>query len=352
MEACQSLKTDSIVLVFIDGHFNMEYSDIPETKGLNFQTLKESGSITDDTASLNDALADLNTAFALDGAVIRIEDNAVIELPIEIYNITTCPGTKMIQPRHSIEVGRSSQATFIESYHNLCVGQSFTNCVNTINVAANAHVKYIKIEHPKRPNTFIVDHTKVDLAQDASFDIYTLTLSGAMVRNNLHIKLAGENISTNLYGLYVLETDEHADNKSLVDHAMPNCYSNELYKGILDGTSTGVFNGKIIVREDAQKTNAYQNNRNILVSDEATVNTMPQLEIYADDVKCSHGATSTQIQDSELFYLRSRGIGKEVARKLLMYAFAGEIWESIKEPEVRSFIEREVSHSLGMELDL
>jgi Fe-S cluster assembly protein SufD len=291
----------------------------------------------------------LNTAFTKDGALIKIDNFAHIEEAIELYNITTCPGIKMIQPRHHIEVGEGAEVTFVESYHNLCVGSSFTNAVNTIKVGKNANLHYIKIEHPKRPNTYIIDHTLIEQAANSTLNLFTVTLSGDLVRNHLHVTVNGEHASTNLMGLYVLNKNNHGDNKTTVDHAVPNCYSNELYKGILGGTSTGVFNGKIIVREDAQKTNAYQNNRNILVSDEATINTQPQLEIFADDVKCSHGATSAQIDDSELFYLRARGIGKEKARGLLMFAFAEEIIEKIKNESARQYLENEVAHALGIE---
>jgi Fe-S cluster assembly protein SufD len=338
-----------IRIVFIDGHFHEALSEMPMQPGLNISTLKENKALLDFGNPLNEGLIDLNTAFAQDGAVIEIDDRAIIEYPVEIYNITTCPGQKMIQPRHSIRAGRASEATIIESYHNICVGQSFTNSVTTIKVAEDARLTYFKIEHPKRPNTFIIDNTLVDQAANSLMNLYTLTLSGALVRNNLHIRLSGEHAESHMYGLYMLKGNDHADNRTVVDHAVPNCMSNELYKGILDDTSTGVFNGKIIVQQDAQKTNAYQNNRNILVSDEATINTMPQLEIYADDVKCSHGATSAQIEDNELFYLRSRGIGKEKARALLMYAFAAEVWEHVRTDAVMDFIRREVSHALGMD---
>ncbi|MEZ5023401.1 MAG: Fe-S cluster assembly protein SufD [Chitinophagales bacterium] len=295
-------------------------------------------------------MVELNTAFAKDGAIISIDDKAIIETPIEIYNITTCPGLKMIQPKHQITVGKAAQVSFIESYHNLCVDSSFTNAVTSIKVAKDAIVNYTKIEHPKKPNTYILDHTMVEQEANSTFSIYTLTLSGALVKNNLQVVLKGEHTTTNMYGLYLLQNSENVDNRTIVDHAVPNGYSNELYKGILGGTSTGTFNGKIYVREDAQKTNAFQSNKNILVSDDATINTRPQLEIYADDVKCSHGATSAQIEDSELFYLRSRGIGKDKAKSLLMYAFASEVWETIKDEEVKTHIENEVSHALGIEI--
>jgi Fe-S cluster assembly protein SufD len=347
----QALKISNgkaIRLVFVDGFFNAELSDLYEVKGLHFNTLAHS-EIENYNVLPSESMVALNTAFTKDGAVIKIDNQALIEEPIELYNITTCPGIKMIQPRHHIEIGDAAEVTFVESYHNLCVGSSFTNTVNTIKVGKNANVHYIKVEHPKRPNTFIIDHTMVEQAAQSTFNMFTITLSGDLVRNHLHITINGEHANTILMGLYLLGKKEHVDNKTTVDHAVPNCYSNELYKGILGGTSTGVFNGKIIVREDAQKTNAYQNNRNILVSDDATINSQPQLEIFADDVKCSHGATSAQIDDSELFYLRARGIGKEKARGLLMFAFAEEILEKIKNESVRQFLEEEVAHALGIE---
>lgn len=340
---------DTLRLVFVDGCLNESLSEIKTIKGLHFNTLKNKEELNGSSIP-NESMVELNTAFAKDGAIISIDDKAIIETPIEIYNITTCPGLKMIQPKHQITVGKAAQVSFIESYHNLCVDSSFTNAVTSIKVAKDAIVNYTKIEHPKKPNTYILDHTMVEQEANSTFSIYTLTLSGALVKNNLQVVLKGEHTTTNMYGLYLLQNSENVDNRTIVDHAVPNGYSNELYKGILGGTSTGTFNGKIYVREDAQKTNAFQSNKNILVSDDATINTRPQLEIYADDVKCSHGATSAQIEDSELFYLRSRGIGKDKAKSLLMYAFASEVWETIKDEEVKTHIENEVSHALGIEI--
>lgn len=348
-ESFKVSKANNNKLVFVDGKFNPALSQVVETAGLRFSLLSESAAFAIAPNS-EDSLLDLNTAFALDGALISIDAKAVIEAPIEIYNITTCPGLKIIQPKHQIKVGKFAEVTFVESYHNLCVGSSFTNAAIDIQVEENAVVNYIKLQHPKKQNTFVIDHTNVEQAQNSTFNIYTYTLSGGLVRNNLQIVLNGEFTTTNMYGLSLLQGEETADNFTIVDHAKPNCYSNELYKGIYNGKSTGNFSGKIIVREQAQKTNAYQNNRNILVSDDATVNTRPQLEIYADDVKCSHGATSAQIEDSELFYLRARGIGKEKAKSLLMYAFAAETWESIKNDDLRNYIGEMVAHALKIEL--
>lgn len=348
-ESFKVTNRDTLRLVFVDGFINENLSNLKDIKGLHFDTLKNKEELNNAVIP-NESLIDLNTAFTKDGAIITVDDKAIIEIPIELYNITTCPGLKMIQPKHQIKVGRAAQVTFIESYHNLCVDSSFTNAVTSIEVAQDAIVNYIKIEHPKKPNTYIIDHCLVEQAANSTFNIYTLTLSGALVKNNLQVVLKGEHTTTNMYGLYLLQKSEIVDNRTIVDHAVPNGYSNELYKGILGGTATGTFNGKIYVREDAQKTNAFQSNKNILVSDDATINTRPQLEIYADDVKCSHGATSAQIEDSELFYLRSRGIGKDKAKSLLIYAFASEVWETIKDEEVKNYIENEVSHALGIEI--
>ncbi|MEZ5004677.1 MAG: Fe-S cluster assembly protein SufD [Chitinophagales bacterium] len=348
-ESFKVTNRDTLRLVFVDGFINENLSNLKDIKGLHFDTLKNKEELNSAVIP-NESLIDLNTAFTKDGAIITVDDKAIIEIPIELYNITTCPGLKMIQPKHQIKVGRAAQVTFIESYHNLCVDSSFTNAVTSIEVAQDAIVNYIKIEHPKKPNTYIIDHCLVEQAANSTFNIYTLTLSGALVKNNLQVVLKGEHTTTNMYGLYLLQKSEIVDNRTIVDHAVPNGYSNELYKGILGGTATGTFNGKIYVREDAQKTNAFQSNKNILVSDDATINTRPQLEIYADDVKCSHGATSAQIEDSELFYLRSRGIGKDKAKSLLIYAFASEVWETIKDEEVKNYIENEVSHALGIEI--
>ncbi len=339
----------ALLFVFVDGYFNENLSDIKPVQGLSYSFLNEKPEDLSLIKSQDESLISLNTAFAKDGLVIEIEEKATIELPIEVYNITTCPGYKIIQPKHQIKVGSGAVVTFIESYHNLCVGRSFTNTVVTMDIAKDAVVNYMKLEHPKKPNTYIIDSTVINQASNSTLNLFTITLSGALIRNNLFVTLNGEHVSTNLFGLYMLKDEDHVDNKILVDHAKPNCFSNQLYKGILDEKSTGVFNGKIIVREDAQKTNAYQNNRNILVSDDATINTKPQLEIYADDVKCSHGATSAQIEDKELFYLRSRGIGKEKARALLMSAFAAEIWQRLKNKEVKRYIQNEISHLLGIE---
>lgn len=350
-EAIRITHEHAVRLVFVDGNFAASLSDMHDEPGMTVSRLIEAPFVDDRLMEVEESLVHLNTVFAQDGAVIEVEANTTIETPVEIYHISTTPELQMIQTRNTIKLGKNSELHVTESYHNICVGKSFSNMVNVFDIAEDARLNFVKVEHPKHPETYVVDHTLAFQQANSKFDITTVTLSGEMVRNNLYIALQGEYAEARLNGLYLLGGNDHADNRSIVDHAVPNCYSNELYKGILDEHSTGVFNGKIIVREDAQKTNAYQNNRNILMSDDATINTKPQLEIYADDVKCSHGATSAQIEDSELFYLRARGIGKQKARALLMFAFAGETWDLIKSDAVKRYIRQEVSHVLGLEMD-
>ena len=212
-------------------------------------------------------------------------------------------------------------------------------------VAENASVDFYIIQD-QNEQTVNVTNTLAHQSRDSRFATHTFTLGGKMVRNNLHFTLADENCEAYMNGLYLPSGNQHFDNQSFVDHAMPNCYSNELYKGIMMDQSTGVFNGKIMVREDAQKTNAFQSNKNILLSDDAVINTKPQLEIFADDVKCSHGATIGQLDEEALFYLRARGMGKEQAKAILTEAFAGEVLDSIEIESLKNLLEERVSQKL------
>lgn len=223
----------------------------------------------------------------------------------------------------------------VESYHTLGAGAlTFNNVVSEVVVGKAARVHYSKIQ-VEGDEAQHINYHKVNMARDSYQHLTTLTLGGAIVRNNLNIRLDAEQVNAYLNGLYVLNQKQVIDNHTLVDHAMPNCYSNELYKGIIGDQAQGVFNGKIWVREDAQKTNAYQSNKNLLLSNQASMNTKPQLEIYADDVKCSHGATTGQLDDEALFYLRARGIGETVARSLLNHAFAADVIEQVENETLR-----------------
>jgi Fe-S cluster assembly protein SufD len=278
----------------------------------------------------------LNTAFVHHGAFLYVPANTVLEKPIHFLNICdTRDRALLMNPRNLFIAEKNSKAVVIESYHSVGeVNPSFTNSVTESVVKENASLELIKLQLESE-EAFHIGHTEAMQSRDSNFNISTVTIGGAIVRNNLHIVLNGENATAHLYGLYVVHGKELVDNHTLVDHAKPNCYSNELYKGVLDGDSQGVFNGKIFVRQDAQKTNAYQSNKNILLSDNASMNAKPQLEIFADDVKCSHGATTGQLDHEALFYLRSRGIGEKTAKAFLNIAFAADVLNKISVETLR-----------------
>jgi len=249
------------------------------------------------------------------------------------------------QPRNLIIIDKKASLKIVESYTSLGKHASFTNAVNEIYADEHAHLEHYKVQR-QTGESYHNNYTQIFQEKNTNINQVTLTLDGTIVRNNLHFYMNGENCNSLLYGLYITGQKKHVDNHTRVDHAMPNCYSNELYKGVMKDQATAVFNGKIIVHLDAQKTNAYQRNQNILLSDEATVNTKPQLEIFADDVKCTHGATIGQLNDEQLFYLRSRGIPADEARTMLLNAFADEIAEMIKIPELVQILEQEIERKL------
>jgi Fe-S cluster assembly protein SufD len=293
------------------------------------------------------AFVALNTAFARNGTFIQVPSNMVVEKPVIIYHISdTSTGKPVAMPRNLLVAGKNSQASVAEIYLTRGEGTSFTNIVTEIVVQENGNLEHIKIQN-EGSQAYNIGTTQVYQARDSKFFSVTVSLNGAIVRNDLNIVLDDQNCEANLYGLYMPTGKTHIDNHSLVDHAKPHSYSNELYKGILDGKSTGVFNGKIFVRQDAQKTNAFQSNRNILLSKDASMNTKPQLEIFADDVKCSHGATTGQLDEDMLFYLRARGIGLDKAKALLMYAFAADVINQIKIEAVRHYVENVISSRLS-----
>lgn len=290
-------------------------------------------------ASAPDGLIALNTALAKDGAFIYLPKGMVLETPIHIINVSSSGEISFVLQRNLIVLEQDAEAKIIESYQSSdLTANYFSNCLTEVIVGGQANLNHYRLQN-ESAHAFQVNTTQVHQNTNSSYNTYTFTLNGALVRNNLNIVLDDENIESHLFGLYLLNKNQHIDNHTLVDHRKPNCFSNELYKGIMDENSTGVFNGRIFVRQDAQKTNAFQSNKNILLSDDATINTKPQLEIYANDVKCSHGTSTGKIDEESLFYLRSRGIGESSARKLLMYAFAEEVVSTIKIKELRDYVE-------------
>ncbi|MBL6449199.1 Fe-S cluster assembly protein SufD [Fulvivirga sp. 29W222] len=343
-------------LVFINGVYSAEYSSImsPEDQ----LSVKDFGTASKENEEQlqsyfakyadyqSDAFIALNTAFAEHGSFIHIPENKVVDKPIALYFFNDAQTEKCYnQPRNLFVVGKNSQAKFIEVFNTIGDFSSFTNIVSEIVVNENAHVDYYKIQNNK-DTAFHVGTTQVWQARSSHFSAYTFTLDGAMIRNNLNIASDGEGCETHMYGLYLLHGKTHVDNHTVVDHIKPNSFSNELYKGIMEDQSHGVFNGKVYVRQAAQKTNAFQSNKNILLSDTATINSKPQLEIWADDVKCSHGCTTGQLDEEAMFYLQSRGISKERARVLLLYAFATDVLENIKLEPLKNHLENIISERL------
>lgn len=345
-------------LVFVNGVFAKDLSVI-RSKGLTVLPLEEAAvgeykTIVDthfnhSSLYMKDGMNALNTAFVQGGIFVHVQQNQVIEHPVYIYNVTDARTLPVLsQPRSLIYISRNAQVQLAETYSTLGVTQSMTNQVMEIVVEENAAVAYYKIQNDSRYASQ-VSTTHIRQVGKSVVNTVTLSLNGGIVRNNLHAILEAPYSEAHLYGLYFQRGQSHIDNHTLVDNVVPNCLSNELYKGILNDQATGVFNGKIFVRKDAQKTNAFQSNKNILLSDTASVNTKPQLEIFADDVKCSHGCTVGSLDEEGLFYLQSRGIPYASAISLLLQGFAMDILEKIKLPVLRTYVEELIVQRLTVE---
>jgi Fe-S cluster assembly protein SufD len=301
------------------------------------------GSIAD---ASKDPFTALNQATFLDGIHISIAKKISIETPILLLQFHQAKGGQVISPRIWIEAGDFSKATFIDYQISLDDAPYFVNKVVEIKGGINADLTYHSLQQ-EHNQVVEVSNLVTDIQKDSQFTSTQITLSGDMVRNNLTLNLLGSNSVGNMYGIYLLNGKTHVDNHTNVDHTVPHAESNELYKGILADQSRGVFNGKIFVRQIAQKTNAFQQNNNILLSEDAIINTKPQLEIWADDVKCSHGCTVGQLDEEALFYLQARGIDKITARGLLLYAFAGEVLDKIEDDSLRNYIVSQIQERLG-----
>jgi len=301
---------------------------------------------------MKDGMNALNEAFVANGLFVVVKKNKAIDKPILIYHLTdTSNDNVFVQPRSLFVVEENAQVQLIELYNNNGLHESFTNEVIEIAVQENARLEYYKVQD-ENENCHHVGTTHVQQVGKCFTHCVTVTLNGGTIRNNINMILEAANNEGHLYGLYMVDGKTHVDNHSIVDNVQPNCFSNELYKGIMGGSSTGVFNGKIFVRQDAQKTNAYQSNKNVLVSDNASVNTKPQLEIFADDVKCSHGCTIGQLDEEALFYLRSRGIDEKKAKALLLHAFAADILEQVKPEALRSYLEKKIDERLNIDSEI
>ncbi|MCU7496802.1 MAG: Fe-S cluster assembly protein SufD [Ignavibacteria bacterium] len=288
----------------------------------------------------------LNKAFLNDGAVLRIPEGLVLENPVHFLFLSGSPlGEILIQPRIFIIAGKNSQAKIIESHHSIFENAYLFNSVTEIVTEESAVLSYYKIENESEA-AFHLSRLQVRQQRSSAFNCFTVTFGGSLVRNDLNSVFSGEYAETNLNGLYLADGKRHIDNHTVIDHAVPHCNSNELYKGILDDKGRGVFNGKVIVRKDAQKTQAYQSNKNLLLSRTAKIDTKPQLEIFADDVKCSHGATVGQLNEEALFYLQSRGVGIEKAQSILINAFASDVIDLINIEKLKETVNQQIMDKL------
>ena len=301
-------------------------------------------------AAKEDGITQLNTAFTREGAFIHIPKNKEADKPIEIiYFSTGNEATLFVQPRNLIVVDENAQVQIIERHQSLSRNAVFTNAVTEIFAEKRAIVDYYKIQNDG-PSASLVDSTYIEQQRESICSMHTFSFGGQITRNNLQFKQNGEHCDSILNGITIIGEKQHVDHNTLVHHIAENCESHQDYKGIFDDSSTGVFNGKVYVEKEAQKLDAFQQNNNILISDKATINAKPQLEIFADDVKCSHGCTIGQMDSDALFYMRSRGIGEKEAKALLMYAFANNVLESVKIPELKSRINALIADKIGVSL--
>lgn len=350
---------DTYKLVFIDGVFN-SFLSATTHEGLDICLMSSAlnkpkykmiiDNYFNKIANKDESLTSLNTAFANEGAYINIPKSKVVDKPIEIMYFSTGSGAALlVQPRNLIIVGENSHVQIIERYQSLNENPVLTNSVTEIFAQKRAIVDYYKIQNDNLEAN-LIDNTYVSQQKETNVSVNTFSFGGNLTRNNLNFYHFGERIVSNLNGITIIGDKQHVDHYTLVQHSTPNCESHQDYKGIFSDRSTGVFNGKIYVEREAQKTNAFQKSNNILLSDKATINAKPQLEIFADDVKCSHGCTIGQLDETAMFYMQQRGIPKKEAKALLMYAFSNAVIESIKIPELKQRITTIIATRLGVKI--
>lgn len=336
---------DAYKLVLVNGKIQSALSDEIVEKGLTILPILEAaelpafqqhfGKYTDVTKH---HLTAVNTALFQDGIFVHLSKSQVVEKPIHVIHVSTAKNDFFTQPRHLFVVDENAQLTVVETYITTTQVKAVVNQVTEVYVGKSANFQQYNIQTGEE-NAHFLQHTEVYQETTSVYNNYKVSLPGiSFLRNNLHIALDGEHIESHMYGLYLSGGTQLVDNHTIVDHRKPNCQSNEHYKGVMQDASVGVFNGKIYVQQDAQKTNAFQQNNNLLLGDKASINSKPQLEILADDVKCSHGSTIGQFNKEALFYLKARGIGEEKARTLLVQAFAFDVTDKIPNESIHDFV--------------
>jgi Fe-S cluster assembly protein SufD len=345
-------------LVFVNGVFSEALSSVGVlAPGLRVGRLSEAlntdGAVIEahlgrHAPTVSSPFTALSTAFMREGGFVHVPANTDVARPVHLVFVTTDEAAgRVTHPRNLIVVEPGARASVIESYVTLApAGTYWTNAVTEVVAGANSWLEHTRIQRESE-RAYHIGSTHVDQYRDSHYRSFSMAMGGALARHNLHVRLNGENVEALMYGLYLTRGEQLADNHTVIYHDQPNCRSWEVYKGVLDGRSRAVFNGKVFVKPEAQKTDAKQTNRNLLLSDTAKVNTKPQLEIFADDVKCTHGATVGRLDDVALFYARSRGVPAAEAQRLLTYAFAAEVIEEVALEPVRDELERLVRERLG-----
>ena len=343
-------KENVYIIGLINGQMTPELCVLPDKKtGIIITTIeegintfpKEVESVFGQIANIEtDSYVSMNTMLTKTGIFLQVKENVVPDKPIVFMNfIDSSKGNAIIHPHNICKIGEHSEVSIIELYEESGTFPVFTNSVTEILADNNSKIHHFKLQNFHDQNIHI-DNTTISAQRDAVINTYTFSFKGKIIRNNLNILLGQEHSEAHLYGLYIANNKSLIDNHTIVDHKAPKCFSNEKYKGIMDDYSKGVFNGKIYVRPNAQTTNAFQSNHNILLSTTAKIYAKPQLEIWADDVKCTHGCTTGQINKDHLFYLRSRGISEHDARTLLLQAFASDIMDKVNIPFLKARISR------------
>lgn len=350
---------DCNTVVFVNGIFDKSLSLISVQNGfdvIDINDVQESKIKTLLNSSANEfkknIFTDLNTALFNSGVYINAKKNTKVEKPLHIIHINSSESKNDLftNPRIITELEQGAELSIIESFHSEGENTAFTNRVSEVLVNENAHCEYYML-HNDENDSLYVGNLHIIQKADSLFNSAVINLGGRYVRNNINSRLTAPGCQTHFYGYYYSDKNRTVDNHTFVDHAAPHCESNEIYRGILADKAVGIFNGKILVRPDAQKTNAYQSNKNVLLSDDAVINTKPELEIYADDVKCSHGATSGTLDKDQLFYLLARGISKEKATGLLLKAFGAEAVSKIQIDELREYVQNLIEKKLNIEIE-
>jgi Fe-S cluster assembly protein SufD len=325
-------------ITFVDGKFAPAFSSLDLPRGISVASIGDPLKSASPGPVPEDPFAALNLAFCRDGAAVRIADGVQVERPIHLLFLSSLHGEPYVMhPRTTISLGEGARASIVKSFLGPSGGTYLMNAATTVDLAPGAALDLTKVQRESQ-QAFHIERLDVRAERGSAFTHHSISLGARLARNDFNVALNGEGAECSLFGLYEVAGQQHVDHHTSIDHAQPNCTSRELYKGVLDGRARAVFDGRILVRPGAQKTSAFQTNKNLLLSQEALVHTKPQLEIFANDVKCKHGATIGQLDEGMLFYMRSRGIGLAEARRLLIHAFAGEIVDTVKTDAVRSQI--------------